>query len=47
MLRSLFSLNEVKIVEWSFLGIVADDQLLTRKGVLGQNPKAEMGRKSQ
>lgn len=47
MSRSLFPLNNVKVVEWSLLRIVADVQLLTRRGILQQNPKAEMGRKSQ
>lgn len=47
MSRSFFPLNKVKVVEWPLLGIVADVQLLTRGGILQQNPKGERGRKSQ
>lgn len=45
--RSFFPLNKAKVVEWFLLGIVADVQLLTKRGILQQNPKAERGRKSE
>ena len=31
---------KVKVVEWFLLGSVADVQLLTRRGVLQQNPES-------